>query len=579
MVLTTIDFVIISLFILITLALGWYSRKTANEGIEGFFLGGKNLPWYLAGLSMVATTFAADTPLAVTELVAKNGISGNWVWWNMLLGGMFTAIFYSQLWRRSGVVTDAEFITLRYSGKEATFLKKFKAVYLGLIMNAIILAWVNLALMAILQIFFGISGNTLYLYTALAMLMVAGYSALSGLLGVALTDAFQFFVALIGCVVLAVLVVNSDEIGGITGLKASLPAGSLDIFPALGKDSAGSTLSMGLASFIAFAGMIWWSSWYPGAEPGGGGYIAQRMFSTKNEKHSFLATFFFQFAHYGIRPWPWIIVGLCSVILYPELGVDDKKLGFVMAMKDFLPAGMRGLLLVAFLGAYMSTVSTHLNWGASYIVNDVWKNKGKSQKEIVNFSRIITFVIMIIAMAVTTQVKSISGVWEFIMECGAGLGLLLMARWFWFKINAWAEIAATVTPFIVYGILKFGLAEQYPVLKESISTNPTSFFITVGVTTLVWVAISLMNKRDDAVHLKQFKAKIYPDGFDDFKKRMPFLFISWFGGILIVYSFLFLVGKIIFKEWNMAALFLGTFTLGVFLFYTFAKKAKLFGMQ
>ena len=579
MILSPLDYLIIVLFIVITLALGWYARKTASNGIEGFFLGGKNLPWYLAGLSMVATTFAADTPLAVTELVAKNGISGNWVWWNMLLGGMFTAIFYAQLWRRSGVVTDAEFITLRYSGKEATYLKKFKAVYLGLIMNAIILAWVNLALMAILEIFFGLSGSSLYIYTAIAMILVASYSALSGLLGVALTDAFQFFIALIGCIVLAVLVVNSEKIGGITSLKDSLPEGSLALIPSIGTCKNSGVLSMGFASFIAFAGMIWWSSWYPGAEPGGGGYIAQRMFSTKNEKHSFLATFFFQFAHYGLRPWPWIIVGLCSVILYPELGVDDKKLGFVMAMKDFLPSGMKGLLLVAFLGAYMSTVSTHLNWGASYIVNDIWNHKEKSQKQISNFSRIITFVIMIIAMLVTTQVKSISGVWEFIMECGAGLGLLLMARWFWFKISAWAEIAATITPFIVYGILKFVLSNQYPVLKESISSNPTSFFITVGITTLVWVIISLLNRRDDTVKIKEFQARIYPAGFDNYKKRMPSLFICWLGGILIVYSFLFMVGKIIFLEWNMAFLFLGTCILGAFLFYTFAKKAELFKLK
>jgi SSS family solute:Na+ symporter len=575
MVLTSLDFIIIGLFIVVTLMLGWYSRQTASQGIEGFFLGGKNLPWYLAGLSMVATTFAADTPLAVTELVAKNGISGNWVWWNMLLGGMFTAVFYAQLWRRSGVVTDAEFITLRYKGKESVILKKFKAVYLGLIMNAIILAWVNLALMAILEVFFGITGANLYLYTGIAMLMVAGYSALSGLLGVALTDAFQFFIALIGCIVLAVLVVNSDQIGGVTGLKNSLPEGSLSLVPNINSSTGGSTLAMGMASFIAFAGMVWWSSWYPGAEPGGGGYIAQRMFSTKNEKHSFLATFFFQLAHYGIRPWPWIIVALCSVILYPDLAAGDEKLGFVMAMKDFLPAGMRGLLLVAFLGAYMSTVSTHLNWGASYIINDVWNNKGKTNKEIVSMSRITTFVIMIIAMAVTTQVQSISGVWEFIMECGAGLGLLLMLRWFWFKINAWAEIAATITPFVVYGILKFGLADTYPVLKESISTNPTSFFITVGTTTLVWVIISLLNK-NKGDHINRFKEKIYPEGFENFKRKIPYLFIAWFGGIMIVYSFLFMVGKIIFKEWDMAGIFLLTFSIGSILFYTFANKAGLF---
>jgi Na+/proline symporter len=406
------------------------------------------------------------------------------------------------------------------------------------------------------------------------MLLVAGYSALSGLMGVALTDAFQFFVALVGCIVLAILVVNSDQIGGIAGLKNALPKHSLSILPNVGNSSESNGLSMGLASFIAIAGMVWWSSWYPGAEPGGGGYIAQRMFSTKNEKHSFMATFFFQFAHYGIRPWPWIIVALCSVVLYPDLGVDDKKLGFVMAMKEFLPSGMRGLLLVAFLGAYMSTVSTHLNWGASYVINDVW-NPSKKTSNIIRVSRWVTFGIMILALGVTTQVKSISGVWEFIMECGAGLGLLLMARWFWFRINAWAEIAATITPFIVYGLLKFVFVHDYPVLGQSLSYNPTSFFITVGATTCCWIIVSLSTKPDSQAHIQNFKNKIYPQGFEQFKKTIPHLFLAWLGGILTVYSFLFMVGKIIFQEWTESGLLLISLILGIYLFYRSASKGKL----
>lgn len=575
MVLTGLDYAIIALFVVITLSLGWYARSTASSGIEGFFLGGKNLPWYLAGLSMVATTFAADTPLAVTELVARNGVSGNWLWWNMLFGGMFTAVFFAQLWRNSGVITDAEFITLRYDGAPARFLKKFKAIYLGVIMNSLILAWVNLALMSILEIFFDIHGVHLYLITALAMLMVAGYSALSGLLGVALTDAFQFFIALAGCIILAILVVQSEEIGGLDMLKRRLPEGSTSLFPSV-KGAGGSGLTMGLASFIAFAGMVWWSSWYPGAEPGGGGYIAQRMFSTKNRKHSFLATFFFQLAHYGIRPWPWIIVALCAVLLYPDLPEGQERLGFVMAMKDYLPAGLRGLLLVAFLGAYMSTVSTHLNWGASYIINDVWDSKGRTDREVVSASRAVTFVIMIIAMIVTTQIESISGVWAFIMECGAGLGLLLMLRWFWFRINAWAEIMATITPFVVYAILKFVLAPHYPVLSLGIESNPTSFFITVGVTTLVWVVTAFVTRPTSNTQISTFVNRVYPDGFELFKTRLPYLFASWVGGILIVYSFLFMVGEILFLEWYGAILFASTLVLGIIIFIFSARKAGLF---
>ena len=577
MELSTLDYLIIGLFILITLIIGWSVRKTAASGLEGFFLGGKNLPWYLAGLSMVATTFAADTPLAVTELVAKDGISGNWVWWNMLLGGMFTAVFYSHLWRRSGVLTETEFITLRYSGKAAVWLKKFKALYLGLGMNAVILAWVNLAFMAILQVFFHIEGTQLLLATGGAMLLVAAYSALSGLLGVALTDAFQFFVALTGCIVLSILVLRSDQIGGVSGLKAALPEGSLDFFPKVG-NSTGNTLSMGLASFLAFAGMVWWSSWYPGAEPGGGGYIAQRMLSTKNEKHSFMATFFYQFAHYGLRPWPWIIVGLCAVVLYPELGPDDKKLGFVMAMRDFLPNGMKGLLLVAFLGAYMSTVSTHLNWGASYVVNDIYPWKGKSDKRIVLVSRLVTFAIVILALLVTTRVTSIRGVWEFIMECGAGLGLLLMLRWFWFRINAWAEIAATITPFAVYGILKLWLGYHpfLTALRSPISDMPVSFFITVGVTTLVWITAALVGDPSHKEHLNTFKEKVYPSGWEAFRGRIPLFLLAWLGGILTVYSFLFMIGKLIFQEWSSGLMWCVVLISGATLFYFSARKASLF---
>jgi SSS family solute:Na+ symporter len=576
MTLSTLDFLIIALFVGITLAIGWYSRKTASKGITGFFLGGKNLPWYLAGLSMVATTFAADTPLAVTEMVANNGISGNWLWWNMLFGGMFTAIFFSHLWRKAGVVTDTEFITLRYSGKAALFLKKFKAVYLGLFINSVILAWVNLALMSLLEVFFGLEGTQLFIITALAMLLVAFYSALSGLLGIALTDAFQFFVALIGCIILAILVVNSEKIGGIVGLKNALPESTFRFLPSVGSNTGSGTLQMGIASFMAFAGMVWWSSWYPGAEPGGGGYIAQRMFSAKDEKNAFWATFFFQFAHYGLRPWPWIIVGLCSLVLYPDLAADNQRLGFVMAMKDFLPSGLKGLLLVAFLGAYMSTVSTHLNWGASYIINDVLNKRKNNDQQLVLKARITTFIIMALALFVTTQLNSISGVWEFIMECGAGLGLVLILRWFWFRINAWAEIAATITPFVVYGLLKLHFSKTYPVLSESISTNPTSFFITVGTTTLVWIVVAFLTKATDSEKLTSFKERIYPRGFNRFLGKIPLLILAWIGGITAVYSFLFSVGKLILLEWDTAGLLFGLLLAGFFVFYFAARKAGLF---
>src|SRR5690606_33359109 len=312
--------------------------------------------------------------LAITEMVGKQGIAGNWLWWCMLAGGMFTTFFFARLWRKAEVLTEVEFIELRYSGKAAAWLRGFKALYLGLFMNVLIIGWVNLALIAILEVFFEIPSEKVFWITGLAMLIAAVYAAISGLKGVAVTDAMQFIVAMIGTIVLSVLVINSESIGGISGLKEKLPEGTLNFLPVLGTSSIdGNTLALSFASFFAFIGIQWWASWYPGAEPGGGGYIAQRMMSTRSEKDALYATLFFQVAHYCIRPWPWIMVGLACIILYPDLSDAEMKNGYVMAMKEFLPVGMRGLLLVAFFAAYLSTISTQLNWGAGYVVNDFYR--------------------------------------------------------------------------------------------------------------------------------------------------------------------------------------------------------------
>ncbi|MBA3899210.1 MAG: Na+:solute symporter [Bacteroidetes bacterium] len=612
-----IDWLLIVSFFIISLVIGLIFKNKASGSMNDFFLGGRNLPWYVAGISMVATTFAADTPLAVTELVGLHGISGNWLWWNMLFGGMLTTFFFARLWRRAEILTEVEFIELRYSGPEAAFLRGFKSLYLGLFMNCLIIGWVNVALLSILMVFFEIPQSEALWYVAGAMSVAAIYSSLSGLWGVAVTDMIQFVIAMAGSIILAVIVVNSEKVGGIVGLKAQLPAWSLDFFPAISADTsfaeATGTLTITIGAFLAYLS-IWWASWYPGAEPGGGGYIAQRMMSAKDEKNSIYATLFFQIAHYSLRPWPWIIVGLCAIILYPELGVADKKLGYVMAMKEFLPPGLKGLLLVAFFAAYMSTISTQLNWGASYVVNDYYKrfvkpessfeSKEKAEKNYVLMSRLTTIAIMLIALYVTTLIETISGVWTFIIEAGAGLGLVLILRWYWWRINAWSEIVATITPFIVFGAIKLQaflkisqLQEVYgkeipaDVLSAMYAENPLlifpgSFFLTAGITTLAWIIATFLTKPTQSAKLESFYQKIMPDGlwgkigetFNETKKESNLgkLAICWLSAVLMVYSILFMSGKIIFLEWDEAGIWFAMAFVSFLVLRFFVKRTRIF---
>ena len=539
--------------------------------MDEFFLSGRNLPWYLAGLSMVATTFAADTPLAVTELVAKNGIAGNWVWWNFAFGGLLTVFFFAKLWRRAEIMTEVEFAELRYSGKASKFLRGFRAVYLGLFINVVIMGWVNKAMASILTGMFGIPGSEVIIYVFACMLIVALYSALSGLWGVVITDAFQFIVAMAGCIILAIIVVNSSQVGGIEGLRNKLPEYTFNFFPVISSvKDAGLLFSLSVTSFLAYVGIIWWASWYPGAEPGGGGYVAQRMMSAKNEKHSLFATLFFQIAHYGIRPWPWIIVGLCSLVLYPNLGADQKNLGYIYAMNDFLPSGLKGLLVAAFFAAYMSTISTQLNWGTSYLINDFYRrflNKGNSEKHYVKISRMVTVLLMIISAIVTLFISTISGAWIFIMECGAGLGLVLILRWYWWRINAWSEISAMITPFVIY-----------PVLKLNGIEFPSSLFILVSCTTLVWIVVTFLTKPTSEEVLISFYKKIHPGGIlwkivsqkiPDVKSDtgFPKMFANWIAGVILVYSFLFGTGSLILGDLLKTAIFTAAGILSIVLIY------------
>ncbi|MFZ1320573.1 MAG: sodium:solute symporter family protein [Ignavibacteria bacterium] len=571
-----LDWVIVGVYFVIAIAIGLYYSKRAGGSTEEFFLSGRKLSWWLAGLSMVATTFAADTPLAVTELVGQNGIAGNWLWWNMLIGGMLTVFFFARLWRRAEILTDVEFIELRYSGKPAAVLRGFKAIYMGIFMNTIIMGWVNLAMIKILIGMFPeyVNPDNAIYYVGACMLFTAFYSAISGLWGVAVNDAFQFILAMGGCIILAVIVVNSPEIGGISGMQEKLPDWALKFTPEIssgeGETSAGGILALTISSFLAFVGLQWWASWYPGAEPGGGGYVAQRMMSAKDEKNSLFATLFFQVAHYCLRPWPWILIGLCSLILYPDLSQADKGLGFVMAMNDFLPVGLKGLLLAAFFAAYMSTIATHLNWGTSYFINDFYRrflSKNKSEKHYVVIARLMTIVFMFLSVIVTTQMTSISGVWSFLIECGAGLGLVLILRWFWWRVNAIGEIVATVTPFIVYGILYFG---DFGV------KFPETLFIIVPITTLAWIITVYITKPTATAKLDSFYRRVHPGGIGwklisdkmtDVKSDTGYylLMINWVAGIIMAYAFLFGIGKIILGDTTTGILFLITGILAGFL--------------
>lgn len=577
-----IDWIVLASFFILSIGIGLKYASSAGKSVSEFFLGGRSLPWWIAGTSMVATTFAADTPLLVAGIVSKNGISGNWLWWNMLLGGVLTTFFFAKYWRRSGVLTEVELIELRYSGKPAAFLRGFKAVYLGLIMNAVIIGWVNKAMVTILIGFFGLDPNTALLYVAISMVVVAIYSAVSGLMGVAITDVVQFLIAMTGCIVLAILVVNSDKIGGISGLKNKLPEWSLAFTPSIAdksSDSMATALTIGVGAFFARIGIQWWASWYPGAEPGGGGYVAQRMMSCKDEKHAVYATLFFQIAHYCLRPWPWILVGLCAIVLYPELGANQKEMGYVLAMRDFLPAGMRGLLLAAFFAAYMSTISTQLNWGASYLVNDLYKRFVKpqsSEKELVSASRLVTILLMAISLGVTTMLSTIEGAWGFIIECGAGLGLVLILRWYWWRINAWSEIVATIAPFFAYAFSTLVLKLEFP----------NSFFITVGFTTIAWIAATFLTKPENMETLKGFYTKVKPGGawqpvaqstgIPADNANMPGLFACWISAVALIYASLFAIGKLIFAEWAQAGICLAIAAVSLLILIRAVKKYDIF---
>ncbi len=578
-----IDWILLIGYFVLSFGIAVYFFSRAGKNTDEFFLSGRNLPWWLAGTSMVATTFAADTPLAVTELVAAHGISGNWLWWNMALGGLMAVFFFAKLWRRSGILTDVEFVELRYSGPVASWLRGIKAVFFGLVMNGIILGWVALAMETVIRVMFPeltVFGKTELFGLSAAMvvvgaliLMVAVYSLLSGLWGVVVTDFIQFGIAMIGSILLAIFVLRVPEVGGMSGLMSQLPDHTFSFFPSLANAASGAgVLTLSFTAFFAYVGVQWWSSWYPGAEPGGGGYIAQRMMSAKDEKNATFATLWFTIAHYCLRPWPWIIVALASLVLYPNL--TDAREGFVMVMRDVLPPGILGLMLAAFFAAFMSTFSTQLNWGTSYLVHDFWRRFIKTdgdERYYVKISRVFTFLLALIAILITTQLDSISQAWGLVLTASGGLGLVLILRWYWWRVNAWSELTATLVPLVLVVLSLIGA--PVPGLKAEF---PNNLFAIAGITTVAWLLVTFLTKPESQETLSAFYEKVYPGGpgwknwntADKNGDNVPLsrLLSQWIAGVVLVYSTLFGTGYLLFGNFGWAFLMSGlAIGAGVFL--------------
>lgn len=581
MLLNTLDWIFIISFFVLSLAIGIWSSKKASKSSSQYFLSGRNMPWYLLGFSMVATTFSIDTPNLVSDIVRQNGIAGNWVWWAFLLTGMLTVFVYAKLWRRSNVMTDVEFYEIRYSGKTAAFLRGFRALYLGLFFNIVIMASVTLAAIKV--------GSILLNLSPIQVILIAGgvtviYSSLGGLLGVLLTDFILFIVAMIGSIAAAYIAVNLPEIGGLTNLLSHPEIKSkLSILPDF------SNWDLTLVVFIIPITVQWWSVWYPGSEPGGGGYIAQRMLAAKNEKHAMGATLFFNFAHYALRPWPWIIVSLASIIVFPGLeqikeafpNVDPSIIGHDLAypaMLTHLPTGILGIVVASLIAAYMSTMSTSLNWGSSYIVNDFYKRFMKpdaSEKELVLIGRISTVFMMIVASAIALYLESALQAFNVLLQIGAGTGLLFLLRWFWWRINAYSEITGMVVSFfmaILFLIMhNYSNAEIDSLVNGGMeraqaiaAVNPLKTYeelvIGVFITTAASLIVTFLTKPDDENKLIEFYKLVHPGGkgwskiiniaakkgiiFSDDQRQseLPLGILSMFVACIAVYGLLIAIG-------------------------------------
>ena len=570
---SNLDWTIIFFFFIIFIIIGLINLKKSGESSKEFFLSGRNMPWWLLGISMVATTFSADTPNLVTNIVREDGISGNWVWWAFLITGMMTVFFYAKLWRRSKVLTDLEFYELRYSGKAATFLRAFRAIYLGIFFNVMIMATVCLAGIKIGGILLGLSPFECVFYSSLITVI---YSSLGGLRSVIVTDLIQFILAMIGSIWACVYVLNLNEIGGLNQLFSHVNViDKINFLPDFNDKENLITI------FIIPIAVQWWAVWYPGAEPGGGGYIAQRMLSAKDEKNAVYATLLFNVAHYALRPWPWIIIALSSLIIYPSLvdissafpNVDKSIIGNDIAypaMLSLLPSGLLGLVLASLIAAYMSTISSHLNWGASYISIDFYKrfiNLNASEKQVVFIGRISTILLMILAGFVALRLSDALDAFQILLQIGAGTGSIFLLRWFWWRVNAYSEITGMIISFL--------LAIYFQWFHQEITGQNLKPYIelllSISITTISWILVTLITKPTDNDKLLSFYKKIKPYGIGwksfrllnnislsqkDSKSSMNDLLLL-FLGILAVYFCLFGFGYILFDV-NLIGVFMLT---------------------
>ncbi len=560
---TLLDWSAIVLYLGITLMLGLYFRSRSGKSVDDYFVSGRNVSWWLAGTSMVATTFAADTPLVVTGLVYTQGIAGNWLWWAFLLSGMMTVFLFARLWRRSGLLTDVQFAEMRYSGKPAAFLRGFRAIYLGLLMNCLILGWVTKAMTSIVAVTLGVSDRSALAICVLFLIPFTGlYVALGGLWGVLWTDLFQF--ALKMAIVIGVAWYAVAAAGGmgrllsrLAEMRTAAPPGAGDataFFPDFSRPfSQEGIWLLPVITFVVNIGLQWWAFWYPGAEPGGGGYIAQRIFSAKDERNGLLAVLWFNVAHYALRPWPWILTALAAVVLYPHL--EHPETGYMLIVSQHVPPALRGIVIAGFMAAFMSTIATQLNWGASYLVSDFYRRfikRDADDKHYVLVSRLATVLLVIASAGISVLLSDIRSGWQVVLEVGAGTGGVYLLRWYWWRINAWSEISAMATALVVTVWLRWTLPFS--------GTNPVVFaktaLTTTVITTLIWLIITYATKAEPEDVLVKFYRSVRPQitGWKPVARLAPEVpqtrdlgrnLLSWVLGCLMVYLALFGLGHVL----------------------------------
>jgi SSS family transporter len=574
------DWLFIVWYFLLSIGIGLYYSKRAGRSISEYFLSGRSLPWWLLGTSMVATTFSSDTPLAVAGIVIRDGVAGNWFWWNFLLGGALTILFFAHLWRRAEVVTEVEFIDLRYSGRPARFLRGFKALYLGIPVSCITFGWVTLAMVKIIQTVFGTNGTTAL---AICLGLTVFYTTLSGLWGVVATDMLLFGVAMAGSVILAV--VSVEKAGGLGALvEAAKAAGAasgkdyLSVFPPLGQ-------ALPLAFFVALF-VQWWAVYYPGAEPGGGGWIAQRMLAGRNSKHAVQGTLWFAVAHYVIRPWPWILTALAALVVLPGIaaGTAGEMEAAYPRMIAFLPKGIAGIVIASLFAAFMSTIESIVNLSGSFLLNDFYRpfvKKNAGEKHYVAASRVLVLVVSLLGAGFSAVLGSVKMGWQLVMELSAGIGLVLLLRWYWWRINAWSEIAALSASAATAVLLKIapdnalarGLGTALAKAGFQVDAWGVGILIIVAVTTAAWIAVTFLTRPDDPDKLLAFYRKVRPGGFWGPIARLngrayrlrAAPFAGWGLAVVMIILTLFGLGKIVFLEWGAGAAYLAGGGVAAFL--------------